>query len=114
MIEPQPTSKANELKPNLCGVITHEKNPIQYFCLDELCFNKRLFCHACAKIDHKKHRIGRIDRLIEPLSLLNINSFHEDSEAIHEELSKKIHDFYGVRFLLFRSSMNWEIHLRER
>ncbi len=82
-MESQTTSKANEIKPNLCGVTAHEKNSIQYFCLDELCFNKRLFCHACAKLDHKKHRIGRIDRLIEPLSLLNINSFHEDSEAIH-------------------------------
>lgn len=61
---------------NLCKVPTHEDKMVQYFCLDELCFNKRLFCQACAKLDHKKHRIGRIDRLIEPLSLLNINSFH--------------------------------------
>jgi hypothetical protein len=49
-------------------------------------------------MDHKKHRIGRIDRLIEPLSLLNINSFHEDSEAIYNELKSKIEGFYEVNF----------------
>ena len=96
MSEPEPASKTIENKPNNCKIPAHDKNPVQYFCLDELCFNKRLFCQACAKLDHKKHRIGRIDRLIEPLSLLNINSFHEDSQAIYEELTKKIQDFYGV------------------
>ncbi len=80
----------NPQQPNYCKLPQHQNNLVQYFCLDELCFNKRLFCHACAKLDHKKHRIGRIDRLIEPLSLLNINSFHEDSQSIFEEMMKKI------------------------
>ena len=82
-----------------CKVLSHDDKLVQYFCLDELCFNKRLFCQACAKLDHKKHRIGRIDRLIEPLSLLNINSFHEDSSQIYSELKKKIDDFYEVILL---------------
>ena len=46
--------------------------------------------------------MGRIDRLIEPLSLLNINSNHEDSEQIYEELQAKINDFTNVIILLFK------------
>jgi hypothetical protein len=73
-----------------CKVSTHENIPIHYFCLDEFCHRKSLFCHMCAKIDHRKHKIGRIDRLVEPLALLNINCFHEDSQEIYETLKGKI------------------------
>lgn len=98
MTKPEISTTLIDKESPLCKVPAHQQNLIQYFCLDELCFNKRLFCNACAKMDHKKHRIGRIDRLIEPLSLLNINSFHEDSEAIYNELKSKIEGFYDVNF----------------
>ena len=102
-------SSTTSNQPSKCKVLSHEDKLVQYFCLDEHCFNKRLFCQACAKLDHKKHRIGRIDRLIEPLSLLNINSFHEDSSQIYSELKKKIDDFYEViLFFLSRLSVTLE------
>ena len=52
---------------------------IQYFCLESTCSNDRLLCRACIAASHRKHKVGIIDKLIEPLNRLNMNSFHTDS-----------------------------------
>ena len=48
----------------------------QYLCLNEKCTQPRIICAICAKEKHPKHKIGSIDKLIDPLNRLNQNSFH--------------------------------------
>lgn len=85
--------KTNEGRASSAGCcplkLKHNNQMIQYICLDSSCLKNRLLCKQCVEESHRKHRVGIIDKLIEPLNRLNMNSnehSHEDYNYLNERL----------------------------
>ena len=52
----------------------HSNQRLKYLCLESSCGHHRVLCRKCVNEDHRKHKVGVIDKLIEPLNRLCMNS----------------------------------------
>lgn len=74
----------------------HNNQQIQYICLEASCVLNRLLCRRCVNESHRKHKVGIIDKLIEPLNRLNMNSFYEHSIDDYNYLSDRLRGICDV------------------
>lgn len=73
-----------------CNKQGHHSQRIQYLCLDDNCSTSRLLCRSCINESHRKHKVGVIDKVIEPLNRLNMNSCYRSSEEDYDYLKARI------------------------
>jgi hypothetical protein len=66
----------------------------------------RLLCKRCVHESHRKHKVGVIDKLIEPLNRLNMNSCYEHSHADYNYLSDRLKAICEVPPFSSRSGRN--------
>ena len=68
----------------------HSSQRLKYLCLESACDQHRVLCRKCVNEDHRKHKVGVIDKLIEPLNKLCMNSGGETSLSDYHYLEGKL------------------------
>jgi hypothetical protein len=76
---------------------------VKYICLEASCGLDRVLCEKCVHEGHRKHKVGIIDKLIEPLNRLGMNSGCENSESDFLYLQDKLKEVCDVSIVPFRS-----------
>jgi hypothetical protein len=81
----------SEQSPGYCSRSEeHNRQKIQYFCLEDSCELNRLLCKSCIGESHRRHKVGIIDKLITPLNRLGMNIHHPNSQDHYEFFQEKI------------------------
>ena len=52
----------------------HNSQRVRYICLEDSCMLNRMLCKQCVNEDHRRHKVGVIDKLVAPLNRLCMNS----------------------------------------
>lgn len=70
----------SEQGSTFCKHPDHNSQPIRFLCLEDSCKQDRLICHFCVRDRHRKHSLANLEKYIEPLARLGMNSQTENRE----------------------------------
>jgi hypothetical protein len=73
-----------------CKISDHSSQTIRFLCLEEACSSDRLICHLCVRDRHRKHSLANLDKYIDPLARLGMNSQCSEREKCSSTFQETI------------------------